>query len=98
MQDLDGDGVYDRYLHSKVLTIRGTYRAPPAAVALNGSANWSPKVLASDEAVMKVQGAALVRRYNTWIDGLFANPPTSAPAMARRSVFGPVDAYAKIEE
>lgn len=99
VQDFDGDGVYDRYLHSKVLTIKGTYRHRQAAVALNGSANWSPAVLASDEAVLRLQGTKVVNTYNRWIDGLYDNPPVNTPLMlSRRGVFGPVDAYAKIQE
>jgi len=99
VQDFDGDGVYDRYLHAKVLTIKGTYRHRQAAVVLNGSANWSPKVLASDEALFRVQGRGLVRQYNRWIDGLYDDPPVDAPLrLSRRLVFGPVDPYANVEE
>jgi hypothetical protein len=99
VQDFDGDGVYDRYLHSKVLTIKGTYRHHPAAIAINGSANWSPAVLASDEAVLRLQGTKVVNTYNRWIDGLFDDPPVDAPPrLSRRGTFGPVDAYANIQE
>lgn len=99
VQDFDGDGVYDRYLHSKVLTIKGTYRHRQAAVAINGSANWSPKVLQSDEAVLRLQGTKPVNTYNHWIDGLYENPPVNTPLMlSRRGVFGPINPYGKIQE
>ncbi|MCY7395190.1 MAG: phospholipase D-like domain-containing protein [Nocardioides sp.] len=99
VQDFDGDGVYDRYLHSKVLTIKGTYQRRQAAVTINGSANWSPAVLASDEAVLRLRGTKVLNTYNRWIDGLYDAPPVNAPLMlSRRGTFGPIDAYAKIQE
>lgn len=99
VQDFDGDGVYDRYLHSKVLTIKGTYQRRQAAITLNGSANWSPAVLASDEAVLRIGGTKVANAYNRWIDRLYLDPPVNAPLkFARRGLIGPVDAYAKIQE
>ena len=98
VQDFNGDGVYDRYLHTKVLTINGRYRGDPAAwITFNGSANWSPAALASDEAVMRISGRKLVGRYNSWIERWFANPPKSRPVSAQRRTAGPVNAYANIE-
>ncbi len=76
VQDPNGDGVYDRYLHMKVLTISGRYRGNGSArVTFNGSANWSPAALPSDEAGMRIYGAGLLGAYNRWIEYLFANPP-----------------------
>ncbi|WP_372727128.1 phosphatidylserine/phosphatidylglycerophosphate/cardiolipin synthase family protein [Nocardioides sp.] len=98
VQDFNGDGVYDRYLHTKVMTINGRHRGDRAAwVTINGSANWSPAALASDEAVMKIQGRKLVGRYNTWMDRWFRNPPRSRPVSAERRAAGPVDPYANIQ-
>lgn len=76
VQDFDRDGIYDRYLHMKVMTIKGHYgRGRRTSVTFNGSANWSPAALASDEAVLRIKGAGTVRRYNARIDHLFRNPP-----------------------
>lgn len=97
VQDFDGDGVYDRYLHSKVLTIKGIYQRRRAAITLNGSANWSPAVLASDEAVLRIGGAKVAGAYNRWIDRLYLDPPVDTLGFARRGLVGPVDAYAKIQ-
>ncbi|WP_435742555.1 phospholipase D-like domain-containing protein [Nocardioides sp. SYSU DS0663] len=75
-QDFDADGVYDRYLHMKVLTIQGRYHGERSAyVTLNGSANWSPAVLNSDEAVLRIRRKPVLRDYNRWIDVLYRNPP-----------------------
>ncbi len=76
VQDFNDDGVYDRYLHMKVLTIRGVYeRNPNSWVTINGSANWSPTSLGSDEAVMRLNRPQALGRYNGWIDYLFHHPP-----------------------
>ncbi|MDN4160508.1 phospholipase D-like domain-containing protein [Nocardioides abyssi] len=99
VQDFDGDGVYDRYLHMKVLTIKGRYRGNRnATVVVNGSANWSPAVLNSDEAVLRIRRAPVLRAYNRRIDKLYRNPPDPgliAPVLGRR--LGIIDPYAEIE-
>lgn len=81
-QDFNNDGVYDRYLHMKVMTIKGHYGNDRRAwVTLNGSANWSPAALASDEVVMRIRRQGIVKRYNGWIDRLYNNPPRSGRVM-----------------
>lgn len=78
IQDTDGDGVYDRYLHMKSMTVNGVYNGDTSArVVWNGSANWSPKALDSDEAGFRVARGKLQRRYSGWINRLFKNPPPS---------------------
>jgi len=80
IQDFNADGVYDKYLHMKVMTIQGHYRKDHAAtITLNGSANWSPAVLASDEAVLRLSRPVTLNRYNGWINYLFHNPPKRYP-------------------
>ena len=39
--DLDEDGIYDRYIHSKVMAVSGWYRRTERPVAWQGSENWS---------------------------------------------------------
>lgn len=99
VQDFDDDGVYDRYLHMKVLTIKGHYRGSRrATVVVNGSANWSPAVLNSDEAVLRIRRAPVLRDYNRWIERLYRNPPDPgllAPVLGRR--LGMIDPYAELE-
>ncbi len=101
VQDFNDDGVYDRYLHMKVMTINGVYRGNHGAwMTFNGSANWSPAVLASDEAVMRLSGRRTVHRYNTWLDHLFQHPPQKSRPAARSSrttTQRDVDPYAKVQ-
>jgi hypothetical protein len=110
VQDPDRDGIYDRYLHAKVLTIQGGYaERRDATVTINGSANWTPLSLLSDEAVLRIESSGVLERYNTWIDRLYFHPPKNPPATrggdklmggaaGRRSTTAPaVDPYAKVE-
>ena len=77
--DWNFDGFYDRYLHMKVMTVSGVYAGNTAAtMTWNGSANWTNVALVSDEAGMRITLPAVQRKYATWIDTLFANPPPPA--------------------
>jgi len=85
-QDFNGDGVYDRYLHTKVLTVRGRYGSDRrATMTLNGSANWSPAALASDEVLIRLQGAGPLKQYNAFVERLFRNPPPRSRPVAKSS-------------
>ena len=110
-QDFTRDGVYDRYLHLKDMTISGHYDgATDAKVVFNGTANWTSVALASDEAVAKIYGGKLLRKYSRWIDWLYAHPPkfSNLPpgttpgigVMGRAAVMAlqgiPFDPYAKM--
>ncbi|NYG55223.1 phospholipase D-like domain-containing protein [Nocardioides perillae] len=76
VQDFDSDGVYDRYLHIKTMTISGNYDGVgDAEVTFNGSANWTPVALVSDEAGMRIFGRGVRAQYEQWVDRLYANPP-----------------------
>ena len=76
VQDTDGDGVFDRYLHMKSMTVNGVYRGDTSArVVWNGTANWSPKALNSDEAGFRVMRDGIQQRYSDWINRLWSNPP-----------------------
>lgn len=87
VQDTDGDGVYDRYLHMKSMTVNGVYDGDRSArVVWNGTANWSPKALVSDEVGFRVIKDRMQKRYANWINRLWANPP---PSRMRMSLQGP---------
>lgn len=103
VQDRDGDGSYDRYLHSKVLTISGHYNGNPRTrIVLNGSANWSGTAIQSDEQGMIIERDGVEKRYTRWINQMYRTHLVSAPydpaldedAERRR---GPVDPYAEME-
>lgn len=101
VNDYDYDGIYDRYLHAKVMTVNGRYNDDRSArVAWQGSENWSGLAKLSDEQGFKIRRRAAERKYAGWVDYLFNNPPEafrSREAAARASAPG-VDPYALIKE
>lgn len=94
VQDFDRDGVYDRYLHTKVLTIKGRIdNNRRATVTVNGSQNWTPVALVSDEATLRISRPTVLRRYNRHIEWLFANPPPRKREGLRRLPGAPPAVY-----
>lgn len=76
--DRDRDGLYDIYLHMKAMTISGNYAGrTDARVVYNGTANWTPKALMSDEVVAEIWDPALEAKYTRWINYLFNHRPKS---------------------
>ncbi len=100
-QDFDYDGVYDKYLHMKSMSVSGVYNGrSDVNVTWNGTANYTGVALASDEIVMRIFGENIARSYADWVDFLYANPPgynqRSRMALAAAIANG-VDPYSKIE-
>ncbi|MCY7395481.1 MAG: phospholipase D-like domain-containing protein [Nocardioides sp.] len=82
-QDFNLDGVYDRYLHMKTMAISGVYDGnTEEQVTFNGSSNWTPVALASDEILGKIYGGNVARKYSKWFDTLYRNPPRFRGRMA----------------
>lgn len=80
VQDLDGDGAYDRYLHAKIMTISGNYDGNRSErIAFNGSANWSGTAILSDEQGMIIDNDAVERKYAKFINKMFKTRLQSAP-------------------
>ncbi len=78
VKDVDHDGVYDFYLHSKVMTISGNLAGNPASnLAVDGSTNWTPVAMASDETYGRTTTAAAVNKYSQFVDWWFVNAPSS---------------------
>jgi phosphatidylserine/phosphatidylglycerophosphate/cardiolipin synthase-like enzyme len=71
-QDRDADGVPERYLHMKSVSIQGVYGGDTSAqVVLTGSPNWSARAARSDEVWVKVfEAPALANKYARHIDRL----------------------------
>lgn len=81
--DRNRDGVYDIYVHMKVMAVSGVYAGRTnARVVVNGSANWSAVPLASDEVVGEFSGRGITNAYINWIDFMYNNRPR---------VWGPVN-------
>ncbi|HWU20134.1 MAG TPA: phospholipase D-like domain-containing protein [Nocardioides sp.] len=76
--DRNRDGMYDIYLHMKVMAVSGVFRGKTDdRVVFNGSANWSPVALASDEVVGEIHSATTTASYVKWINYLFTHRPRS---------------------
>ncbi|HEY3528489.1 MAG TPA: phospholipase D-like domain-containing protein [Nocardioides sp.] len=74
--DSDCNGIYDRYVHMKSMTIQGHLGDNHhARITWNGSANWTPVSLASDEVVGILPLPGVTRQYANWIDYLFTHVP-----------------------
>jgi hypothetical protein len=62
----------------KSMTISGVYAGNThARITWNGSANWTPVSLASDEVVGILQKGDATRKYANWIDYLFTHVPAA---------------------
>lgn len=74
--DADCNGIYDKYVHMKSMTISGVYRKNThARITWNGSANWTPVSLSSDEVVGELHKGHVTRQYSNWIDYLYTHVP-----------------------
>jgi phosphatidylserine/phosphatidylglycerophosphate/cardiolipin synthase-like enzyme len=76
--DRNEDGIYDRYVHMKTMAVRGVFDGNTnASLTINGSANWTPVALASDEVIGVLTQSKTTRTYIRWIDFLFTHRPAS---------------------
>jgi hypothetical protein len=100
VNDWDGDGVYDRYLHSKVLAVSGWFgKDRSARISWQGSENWSGLAKISDEQGFQIRRGGAEGVYARWVDYLFNNPPPPSPATTLRMARARgVDPYALIKE
>lgn len=76
LEDTNGDGYVDRYIHMKALTISGNFDGKRSShVVYQGSANWSGMSTLSDEQGFIVRSKSLEKTYSKFINYLFKNPP-----------------------
>ncbi len=74
--DRNRDGYYDIYLHMKSMTISGVFNGKTdARMVFNGTANWSPVGLESDELVGTLADPGTEWAYRSWINYLFSHRP-----------------------
>lgn len=70
--DVDGDWLYDRYLHQKVLTINGNYNTDTSTtLAYNGSVNMQNYSSGNDEIWARLSASSVVLFYQRWINTWF---------------------------
>ncbi len=84
VQDRDGDGAYDVYLHMKAMAISGHYGGQrDARVVYQGSENWSPLAAMSDEQGLIINRDSVERKYGKRINRLFNTHLPSARPLPR---------------
>jgi phosphatidylserine/phosphatidylglycerophosphate/cardiolipin synthase-like enzyme len=97
VQDKDGDGAYDVYLHMKAMAISGHYgKKRNARIVYQGSENWSGLASVSDEQGLVIERASVERAYGARINRLFNIHLPSARLLAR-PLLAP-DPYANMEK
>jgi len=105
--DADCNGIYDKYVHMKSMTVSGVYgKNTHARITWNGSANWTPVSLASDEVVGTLVRGDTTRTYSNWIDFLFTHVPSAwnpnhcdrIGTVTERAAARNVDPYALIRQ
>ena len=87
-QDWQDDGVYDRYLHMKYMTISGVYEATSPPSHGNGTANWSGLTHEERRDHRLRPGERMRRRHADWVDHLFGNPPPQRVSGRARALTG----------
>jgi len=99
VSDFDGDGVYDRYLHSKSMAVNGHYgKDLRARVAWQGSENWSGLAKISDEQGFKIRRDGAEKKYAAFVEYLFKNPPERSRASIAAARAAGIDPYAQMRE
>ncbi len=84
VQDRDGDGAYDVYLHMKAMAISGHYDGKRnARVVYQGSENWSGLAKLSDEQGLIIARDKVERAYGARINKLFRIHLPSARLLPR---------------
>jgi phosphatidylserine/phosphatidylglycerophosphate/cardiolipin synthase-like enzyme len=95
--DRNGDCEYDMYLHAKDMTVEGTYAGDKKSfVTWNGTANWTPLPLTSDEMVAEIHDRSTTQAYATWINWLLTHRPTSWPADGTTTCTPPPNADGRV--
>ncbi len=102
LEDTNGDGFVDRYVHMKALTISGHYgRNRQAHVVYQGSANFSGMATLSDEQGFIVNSLTLEKAYSKFINYLFKNPPPQGQDLIKEIVLrqqAGFDPFAQVRE
>lgn len=101
VQDTNGDGFFDRYLHMKVMAIRGYIGTNPrATLVMNGSENWAPPSLGNDETVGYFSRYSVWAKYSRELKWLWNHVPQSVTAygtVSGRVAAPPANPYAHLE-
>jgi hypothetical protein len=98
VQDTNGDGFYDKYLHMKVLVINGVKGTKTdTRFVMNGSENWADMARGSDEEIGYFEGPYYTGSYIPWINWLWNHVPESAPYRGPTDLRRAIDPYAHVD-
>jgi hypothetical protein len=87
LEDTNGDGYVDRYIHMKALTISGNFDGKRSShIVYQGSANWSGMSTLSDEQGFIIRNQSLEEDYSGFINYLFKNPPPQGQDLIKEIV------------
>lgn len=87
LEDTNGDGYVDRYIHMKALTISGNYDGKRSShIVYQGSANWSGMSTLSDEQGFIIRSKELEEDYSRFIDYLYKNPPPQGQELIKQII------------
>ena len=102
LEDTNGDGYVDRYIHMKALTISGNFDGKRSShIVYQGSANWSGMSTLSDEQGFIIRSQSLEEDYSGFINYLFKNPPPQGQDLIKEIVLrrqAGFDPFAQIRE
>lgn len=97
VSDVNGDKVFELYLHLKAWTINGWIGGERAYWTMNGSSNISALSHASDENIGVFRHSSVALAYQRHIEYWFNNPPRSRPVVPSL-VPANLDPYANMEK
>src|SRR5699024_4702111 len=70
--DRNNDGIPEKYLHLKYMTIDGVYQGDRSSrVLFTGSGNWTARASRSDELLVMLKRPRWARYYSNYVDRLF---------------------------
>ncbi len=96
--DVNGDGIYDDYLHLKVLAIHGDIgNRPDATLVMDGSANWANLSRSNDEMLGYFKRPWVYWAYSRWLDHMWQHAPWSARLAPGARTLPSRDRFAHVE-
>ena len=98
-KDVDGDYVYETYLHLKAMTISGHYgKQTDARVSFDGSHNWNAVSVRSDETFAKITYPSAFYAYSAFVDHYLFHPlPIRPEGTIVNGTRTAVDPWSKVE-
>lgn len=95
VRDPDGDGVFDKYIHMKSMSVRGHYGANRRAqIAWAGTVNWTRLAMISDEVFVQINRPGIANSYENHVNNIWGQ--ARARTVSARTAGG-VDPFSLVE-